>query len=267
VILVAFFEFTASCSLDKFTTQNLSQTKTSSNLEVQLIETMNSKRRSSARTKQQTSLPRPSGSQPSVPLSSVPSRPFETEAAMDVPAMEATDLPQSIELAQAMGLASQLLTALNHLTAQLQEQSQQQQQFHSTLAQVLQTVPRSTISPRGSNSVAKRNTAIAKGSFTEFESKDLRKSHAKGSAEEKLRRAFGAIVAYNETAGRNLSEKWAINQNALAELTGCNRPAIKQFLSQYGSEIEAHHQLNQLLPRHNYSHGKNGIKITNVIQW
>jgi hypothetical protein len=182
--------------------------------------------------------------------------------------MENPDLPQGMELTQSMDLESQLLAVLNRLAAQLQEQSQQQQQFNATLVQILQTVTSSTIATRGSlMPAAKRSAAIAKGSFSEFESKDLRKSHAKGSAEEKLRRAFGAIVSYNETAGRNPSEKWAINQNALAELTGCNRPAIKQFLIRFGSEIEAHHQLHQLLPRHNYSHGKNGIKITDVIQW
>jgi small-conductance mechanosensitive channel len=177
------------------------------------------------------------------------------------------DLPQDMALAQAADL-DQLLTALNRLTAQLQQQSQQQQQFNDTLVQILQTITSSAVATRGSlMSAAKRNTATTKSSFSEFESKDLRKSHAKGSAEEKLRRAFGAIVAHNEAPGRNSSEKWAVNQNALAELTGCNRPAIKQFLSQYGAEIEAHHHQHQLLPRHNYSHGKNGIKITDVIQW
>jgi hypothetical protein len=182
--------------------------------------------------------------------------------------MESLDLVQDTEPTQAIDLESQLLTALNRLTAQLQQQSQQQQQFNDTLVQILQTIASSTIATRGSLApTVKRTAAIAKGGFSEFESKDLRKSHAKGSAEEKLRRAFGAIVSHNEAAGRNPSEKWAVNQNALAELTGCNRPAIKQFLVQYGPEIEAHHQLHQLLPRHNYSHGKNGIKITDVIQW
>ncbi len=228
-----------------------------------MIETMNPKRRSSSRTKQQTSLARPNSPQPSVSSLSVPPRPLEAEATMEAP-----ELSQDMELAQATDLESQLLTALNRLTAQLQQQSQQQQQFNDTLVQILQAVTSSTVATRGSLTPAvKRNAAITKGSFSEFESKDLKKSHAKGSAEEKLRRAFGAIVSHNEAAGRNQAEKWAVNQNALAELTGCNRPAIKQFLVQYGSEIEAHHQLHQLLPRHNYSHGKNGIKITDVIQW
>jgi hypothetical protein len=246
-----------------------------------LIETMNSKRRSSPRTKQQSSLTRPNSSQPSAPPSSMP-RALESETDLepealnpDVEAQMAheliaseADFPQEMELPEVIDIAAQLLTALNRLSAQLQQQSQQQQQFNQTLVQVLQTVTSSTITTRGGlTSSVKRSTAIAKGSFSEFESKDLRKSHAKGSAEEKLRRAFGAIVSYNETEGRSQAEKWAINQNALAELTGCNRPAIKQFLAQYGSEIDAHHQLHQLLPRHNYSHGKNGIKITDVIQW
>lgn len=247
-----------------------------------MIETMNSKRRSSPRTKQQPSLTRPNSAQPSASPSSSMPRALESETDVepevvisDVEAQMANepisseaDFPQEMELTQVISVAAQLLTALNRLTAQLQQQSQQQQQFNQTLVQVLQTVTSSTMSSRGGlTSSIKRSTAIAKGSFSEFESKDLRKSHAKGSAEEKLRRAFGAIVSFNETEGRSQAEKWAINQNALAELTGCNRPAIKQFLAQYGSEIDAHHQLHQLLPRHNYSHGKNGIKITNVIQW
>jgi hypothetical protein len=226
-----------------------------------LIETMNPKRRSSPRTKQQTSLAKPNSSQPSVSPSFSP-RALEVEATM-----ESLDLVQDIGSTQAVDSESQLASALNRLTAQLQQQSQQQQQFNDTLVQILQTMASSTIARGSLVHTVKRPTAIAKGSFSEFESKDLRKSHAKGSAEEKLRRAFGAIVSHNEAASQNPAEKWAVNQNALAELTGCNRPAIKQFLVQYGTEIEAHHQLHQLLPRHNYSHGKNGVKITDVIQW
>jgi hypothetical protein len=237
-----------------------------------LIETMNPKQRSSPRTKQKASLSRPNNAQPTTPPVSATPRSFEAEAQItDQPIAigsdSGSDLSQGIELQQAMVLASQLMMALNRLTVQLQEQSQQQQQFNNLLVQVLQTVATSG-APRGSAaSSAKRSAAIAKGSFSGFESKDLRKSHAKGSAEEKLRRAFQAIVAHNEETDRSQAEKWAINQNALAELTGCNRPAIKQFLRQCGAEIDAHHQLHQLLPRHNYSHGKNGIKITDVIQW
>jgi hypothetical protein len=189
-------------------------------------------------------------------------------AGQNLPQNLSQDLSQELDSKQTVGLASQLLTTMNRLSVQFQQQQQQQQQFNNALVQVLQMIASGLAAPRGAAaSAAKRRAAIAKGSFSEFESKDLRRSHAKGSAEEKLRRAFGAIVSHNEAAGGSPSEKWAINQNALAELTGCNRPAIKEFLKQYGPEIEAHHQLHQLHPRHNYSHGKNGVKITDVIRW
>ena len=174
---------------------------------------------------------------------------------------------QSTLLKKTLGLASQLLITLNSLAAQLQQQQQQQQQQNEALVKILQTVTSAPTLKMASVSSARRGAANLQGSFSEFESKELKKSHAKGSAEEKLRRALQAIIAYNETPERNPAEKWAINQNALAELTGCNRPAIKQFLKQYGDEIEAHHQKHNLLPRHNYSHGKNGVKITDIIRW
>jgi hypothetical protein len=178
------------------------------------------------------------------------------------------DLPQGAVFQKTLGLAAQLLMMLNGLTTQLQHQQQQQQQLNDSLVKILQAVAVGPGAYRaGTFSAARRSSPSSKGSFTEFDSKDLKKSHAKGSAEEKLRRAFQAIVSHNEAPERSHSEQWAINQNALAELTGCNRPAIKQFLKQCGDEIDAHHQQHNLLPRHNYTHGKNGIKITDVIRW
>ncbi len=174
---------------------------------------------------------------------------------------------QSVVLKKTLGLASQLLITLNSLSTQFQLQQQQQQQLNETLVKILQTVTSAPTLRTASVSTARRGSVTLQGSFSEFESKDLKKSHAKGSAEEKLRRALQAIIAHNETPERNPAEKWAVNQNALAELTGCNRPAIKQFLKQYGAEIEAHHRQHNLLPRHNYSHGKNGVKITDIIRW
>lgn len=175
------------------------------------------------------------------------------------------DLPQGTAFQKTLGMAAQLLVSLNGLTVQLQ---QQQQQLNDALVQVLQTLTSGFGPPRQGVLSSSRRTAVAsKESFSEFDSEELKKSHAKGSAEEKLRRAFQAIVAHNEVPDRSHADQWAINQNALAELTGCNRPAIKQFLKQYGDEIEAHHQQHNLQPRHNYSHGKSGVKITNVIRW
>jgi hypothetical protein len=171
---------------------------------------------------------------------------------------------------QSMDMVPQLMSALTSLTVQFQEQQQLQLQLTQALTQMAQAWTSmgsnlaAGVGPKSGNYAGK---AIAKEHFGGLNSKDLKKSHAKGSAEEKLRRAFQGIVDHNEASGRSSAEKWAINQNALAELTGCNRPAIKQFLKQYDSEIEAHHQQHQLLPRHNYAHGKVGIKITDIIHW
>jgi hypothetical protein len=165
-------------------------------------------------------------------------------------------------------LAAQMLEAMMTLTLQFQQQQEQQQHMNQLLTQLLQTLKveeTSELLSRG-QSARVRGTG-SKDSFTGLNSQDLKKSHAKGSAEEKLRRAFQAIILHNEAQGRVHAEKWAVNQNALAELTGCNRPAIKQFLLQYGADIEAHHRLHDISPRHNYAHGKVGTKITDIIHW
>jgi hypothetical protein len=165
-------------------------------------------------------------------------------------------------------LITQLLSTISALSQQFQQQQQTHLQLTTVLSQMLQGVEvnRGRASA-GPSLVEKGSSRVNVDNFTKFSSQDLKKSHAKGSAEEKLRRAFQAIVDYNEEPKRPNADKWAVNQNALAELTGCNRPAIKAFLKQYASEIEAHHQKHNIQARHNYSHGKVGVKITDVIHW
>jgi hypothetical protein len=189
------------------------------------------------------------------------------------PSLEGQEgLSQEAKLTELMTHIPQLLSAMTSLTFQFQQNQQQQQQLNVLLTQVLQTLTTSggtELLPelRQPTRKASRMMASTKDSFATLDSQNLKRSHAKGSAEEKLRRAFEAIVTYNEALNRSDADKWAINQNALAELTGCNRPAIKHFLTQYGAEIERHHQSHGLLPRHNYAHGKLGTKITDIIFW
>jgi hypothetical protein len=165
-----------------------------------------------------------------------------------------------------------LLSTMASLTVQFQQNQQQQQQLNLLLAQVLQAIASSGNAEllrdfRQPGRKASEMSALKKESFATLDSQNLKKSHAKGSAEEKLKRAFEAIVNHNEMPDRKQEDKWAINQNALAELTGCNRPAIKHFLKLYAADIDLHHQANGILPRHNYAHGKLGIKIADVISW
>jgi hypothetical protein len=165
-----------------------------------------------------------------------------------------------------------LLSTMASLTVQFQQNQQQQQQLNLLLAQVLQVLASSGSAEllrdfRQPGRKAIEMSALKKESFATLDSQNLKKSHAKGSAEEKLKRAFEAIVNHNEMPNHRHEDKWAINQNALAELTGCNRPAIKHFLKLYAADIALHHQANGILPRHNYAHGKLGIKIADVISW
>jgi hypothetical protein len=186
------------------------------------------------------------------------------------PALEAQDktISPTDLLSRTTALASQILGVMTTLTLQFQQQQQQNLQLSQLLTQVLEALTAGLSAESiGRGTGVRSGSAITKDSFAVLNSQDLKKSHAKGSAEEKLRRAFQAIVSHNEAAERPHADKWAVNQNALAELTGCNRPAIKQFLKQYGSEIESHHQTHGLMPRHNYTHGKVGTKITDVIHW
>jgi hypothetical protein len=244
----------------------------------QLIEAMNSKRRS-PRTKQPVGAPRnkvspvpPSTSAPPSSNAAHVSESDMSSATMVEETPSGMTQTQPIRVYEGnwqQEMLPQLLSALTALTVQFQQQHQLQVELTQTLAQVAQalTAGGGVNSIGGSGAGNRLGMKIAKDNFADLNSKDLKKSHAKGSAEEKLRRAFQAIVDHNEAENRPGSEKWAVNQNALAELTGCNRPAIKQFLKQYDAEIEAHHQQHQLLPRHNYAHGKVGIKITDIIHW
>jgi hypothetical protein len=165
-----------------------------------------------------------------------------------------------------------LLSTMTSLTVQFQQNQQQQQQLNLLLAQVLQVLTSGGSAEllrdfRQPGRKASEMSALKKESFATLDSQNLKRSHAKGSAEEKLKRAFEAIVDHNEMPNHKHEDKWAINQNALAELTGCNRPAIKHFLKLYAADIDLHHQANGILPRHNYAHGKLGIKIADVISW
>jgi hypothetical protein len=246
----------------------------------QLIEVMNAKR-TSPRSKQRSSSKQRSTSAAAASQStgSKTSRQGRTKATatqsssaisntLEGDLGEETPLSTMELLTNMTGLASQILGAMTTLTLQFQQQQEQQQQINQLLTQLIQV-----FKGEGTGELLARvqnprsRVASGKDGFTVLNSQDLKKSHAKGSAEEKLRRAFQAIVTHNEVQGRLHAEKWAVNQNALAELTGCNRPAIKQFLLQYQADIKAHHQFHDISPRHNYAHGKVGTKIDDIIRW
>ena len=104
-------------------------------------------------------------------------------------------------------------------------------------------------------------------SFREVPSDELKQMNNRGVAQEKLRRAFEAIRAYNDAPERTQQQKWRINQSILHQFTGCNIPAARDFKKAYADEIKAHNTQHQLSPRHNLNHSRNNEDINDFIQW
>ena len=104
-------------------------------------------------------------------------------------------------------------------------------------------------------------------SFREVPSDELKQMNNRGVAQEKLRRAFEAIRAYNDAPERTQQQKWRINQSILQQFTGCNIPAARDFKKAYADEIKAHNTQHQLSPRHNLNHSRNNEDINDFIQW
>ena len=98
-------------------------------------------------------------------------------------------------------------------------------------------------------------------------SEQLKPLSLPGVAAEKIRRAYIALTAYNDEAGRSLEEKWQVNQSILCQLTGCNIPAVRQFCKDHGDEIRQHNAKHELKNRHNGVHTRQNEDIQNFVQW
>ena len=158
----------------------------------------------------------------------------------------------------------QLLGAMTTLTQQLMQQQQQQAeltQMFATMVSERSAVAGTTVQQDLLLDTAQRPATGAavvtampdlprEEQLAALSSKELKASRLKGSAQEKLRRAYDAMLAHNNAPERLYEEKWVINQATLADLTGCNRPAIHAFMDSHGEEIKTHHQHHYLRPRH-----------------
>ena len=97
-------------------------------------------------------------------------------------------------------------------------------------------------------------------------SEELRQTKERGAAEEKCRRAYVAITAYND-AQPEFNNKWAIGVRSIQDLAGVNHAVASRWVGQYGMPINDHNVKHGLGQFHNQRHGKNGIKIGDVISW
>ena len=97
-------------------------------------------------------------------------------------------------------------------------------------------------------------------------SEELRQTKERGAAEEKCRRAYVAITSYND-AQTELNNKWAVGVRSIQDLAGVNHAVASRWVGQYGMPINDHNIKHSLGQFHNQRHGKNGVKIGNVINW
>ncbi|MBD2099275.1 hypothetical protein H6F90_29870 [Trichocoleus sp. FACHB-591] len=85
-----------------------------------------------------------------------------------------------------------------------------------------------------------------------------------GEADAIVNRAIDAIMAHNNLPDQLHGLKWAITINGLKNFS-TNQRVIERIMQERKDEIDAHHQLHQLLPGHNNRH-KRKRKIVDVIQ-
>jgi hypothetical protein len=89
----------------------------------------------------------------------------------------------------------------------------------------------------------------------------------KGVTEIKLKRAFEAIMAWNDSQ-EHLEKKWAITVNGLKKLTGTKHETISTFIKENLETIQKHHEKHQIDERrHNTFRGRQGDKIDVDVNW
>ena len=79
-----------------------------------------------------------------------------------------------------------------------------------------------------------------------------------------VNRAIDAIIQHNNLPNQLHDLKWAITINGLKNFT-TNQRVIERIMQERKDEIDAHHQLHQLLPKHNNRH-KRKRKILDVVK-
>ncbi|MEP0872812.1 telomere resolvase [Trichocoleus desertorum AS-A10] len=85
-----------------------------------------------------------------------------------------------------------------------------------------------------------------------------------GEADAIANQAIDAIMAHNNLPNQLHDLKWAITINGLKNFS-TNQRVIERIMQERKAEIDAHHQLHQLLPGHNHRH-KRKRKIGDVVR-
>jgi hypothetical protein len=96
--------------------------------------------------------------------------------------------------------------------------------------------PTAVIQPQTKPAQTKTNDI----NFEELTDEELWKNKSKGSSEEKIRRCLVAIKLYNDTVATENSNRLAITNQALRDLSGVNGLIIGDWIKQHSDEIISH---------------------------
>ncbi|MBD1860078.1 MULTISPECIES: protelomerase family protein [Trichocoleus] len=176
----------------------------------------------------------------------------------------------SLEQPTANGLESKLDKLLDVMAQFVQFQLQAQ------TPQIQQATEQNAIAPPGTTTLpapvpgsdpttqpAIADQAIDTAEKTNTEESKPRK-YKTGEADAIVHQAIDAIIQHNNLPNQLHDLKWAITINGLKNFS-TNQRVIERIMQERKDEIDAHHQLHQLLPGHNHRH-KRKRKIGDVVK-
>ncbi len=95
------------------------------------------------------------------------------------------------------------------------------------------------------------STRHADKDFSTMPTSQLTRVKHPGAAQERIKRAIAAIVAYNDNA-QSPNDRWYINATVVQQLSGARFPIIKEYFAAHQAEIEAENAEHELTPRYNH---------------
>lgn len=117
--------------------------------------------------------------------------------------------------------------------------------------------------PEPETPAADHNPALVTEDGTDYNRK--RKMDKRGElAMTDINNAFWAVVDYNEKQLDD-SKKWFISERLLKDLAGGSLGNIKRWMVDHETDVNEHNERNQLDKNHNRKHGRNGVKISDVV--
>jgi hypothetical protein len=197
----------------------------------------------------------------------VPEPTEESEVRKPIQSTEPISNP-SLEQPIANGLESKLDKLLDVMAQFVQFQLQAQ------TPQTQQTMEQNAIAPSSSGpratapeiaAISQPAIAIQDRDTTEREAEASKpRKYKTGEADAIVNRAIDTIMQHNNLPNQLHDLKWAITINGLKNFS-TNQRVIERIMQERKDEIDAHHHLHQLLPKHNNRH-KRKRKIGDVIQ-